>query len=162
MWGFVSAAPSTDLRHFVPTIVRLIVKPLSTDRLRWLLHRLCCTGLLDCMNWLVECQRKFWPTHRYHSICRSSCHNELADCRLRIVALPRDTIEGEESPCNGACSSGRMNSLSRGSVGQRFFPSEAICGAATMHILSHRIEFPNTTLAAKVCRTSSSTRKKVE
>jgi hypothetical protein len=27
-WDFVSAEPSTDLGHFVPTIMRFIVKPL--------------------------------------------------------------------------------------------------------------------------------------
>ena len=28
LWDFVSAEPSTDLGHLVPTIVRFIVKPL--------------------------------------------------------------------------------------------------------------------------------------
>src|SRR5271155_1140201 len=34
LWDFVSAEPSTDLGHFVPTIVHFIVKPLSTKSAR--------------------------------------------------------------------------------------------------------------------------------
>jgi hypothetical protein len=72
LWDLLPVELSTDLGHVVPTIVRFIVKPLSTNRLGWLLHRLLCTGLLDCKNWSVESQRKFWWTQRFRGIPEAS------------------------------------------------------------------------------------------
>lgn len=40
LWDVLSAGHSTELEQFAPTIVLFKVKPLSTNRLRWLLHRL--------------------------------------------------------------------------------------------------------------------------
>src|ERR1700733_12691696 len=65
LWDFVSAEPSTDLGRLVLTIVRFIVKPLSTNRLGLLLNRLHCARLLlDCKNWHIESQRKYWLTSK--------------------------------------------------------------------------------------------------
>jgi hypothetical protein len=79
LWDLVSAEPSTDLLHFAPTIVLFIVKPLSKNRLRWLLHRLRCAGFLDCKNCPVESQRKFWPALGFLGILKNFCHKELTE-----------------------------------------------------------------------------------
>jgi hypothetical protein len=71
LWELLSAEPSTDPGHFAPTVVRFIVKPLSRTLLRWLLHRLCCTELLDCKNCQFESQRVIWPAHKCHGVFRS-------------------------------------------------------------------------------------------
>ena len=79
LWNFASAGPSADLGQLVRTIVRFIVRPLSTTRLRWLLQRLCCTGLLDCKNWPLESQHKLWPTRAGRGILKSFRHGELTE-----------------------------------------------------------------------------------
>jgi hypothetical protein len=43
LWDFGSAEPATDLGHFVPTGVRLMVKPFQENQLGLHLHGLHCT-----------------------------------------------------------------------------------------------------------------------
>jgi hypothetical protein len=50
LWDFASAEPSKDLGHFTAIIAQFIVKPLSTNRMRWLLHRLRCSGFVGILR----------------------------------------------------------------------------------------------------------------
>jgi hypothetical protein len=86
---------SADLEHIVPSIVRSIVKPLLTNRLRWLLHRLGCPGCLDCKNCAVESQRKFWPAYGYHGISGKSWADapSAPDCGTQWAAHGYEQIK---------------------------------------------------------------------